>query len=236
MSKELLDLLYGALGGGIVAAVIRLFEAYWVSPRLGESIESRKKLFQYAKPLWLDCNELELRLKTIQEHRSVLDGLEALKWSPKDAHSLEWYAKGGYFIISTAYLIACVAAWIVLYQQDVVFLQFGRRSLTTQFFRLIQSFKVSISSQGSILYYYYVDGIGERLVQPDQNKPMPFSSFCFEMYTNQLFREYYDQLIQFLNRVAWGEYMDVIDTVVEDLKEIKRFLKVNGIVPELLPD
>ena len=126
---------FGTLGGGLV----QLFMEYRLSPQLEESAEARKKMQYYSKPLWFDCNELARRLLYIQ------DGLKnprsnipnALKLSPHQAGSLEWFTKDGYFVTSTAYLIASVSAWITLFERDVVFLQFGDDELTNRFSELI---------------------------------------------------------------------------------------------------
>ncbi len=235
MQNELLTFLFGAVGGGLVAALFRIVETYWVTPHLNENIEARKKLLLYAKPFWLDCHELEFRLKAIRakQQSSNPQELEALKFSPRSARSVGWFTKEGYYVTSTAYLIASVAAWIVAFQQDVAFLQFGKETLTNQFFRLIEHFKAAISATPSILWYHYVDGIGERLCPEGHNRPMPFSLFCQRMYDDESFREYYDQLFLFLGCLATGQYQEQIDKVLHVLERIKSFLQENDIVPVL---
>jgi hypothetical protein len=235
MPEQLLNLLYGALGGGLAAAAIRILETYWVAPRLSESIEAGKKLRLYAKPLWLDCHELEFRLQAI---RAKMQGANfnktaSLKLSPGEAQSLAWFTKEGYYITSTAYLIASVASWVALFQRDVVFLQFSKKSLTSQFFDLIVRFKASISASPSILWYHYIDGIGENLIQENDNRPMSLAAFSHKMYSEPSFRDYYDQLFQFLHKVAEGQYNEQIDNTLMSLAEIKGFLERNGTVPEI---
>ncbi len=50
MDANLNNLLYGAIGGGLVAAAFKILESYVIAPFIGESLEARKKLYLYAKP------------------------------------------------------------------------------------------------------------------------------------------------------------------------------------------
>jgi hypothetical protein len=60
-------------------------------------------------------------------------------------------------------LIALVACWIVTLQRDVVFLPFERKTDTTDFLNLVERFKIALSTR-TMLWYHYIDGIGERLM------------------------------------------------------------------------
>jgi len=142
-NEQLNNLLYGAVGGGVVAAAFKVIETYIVAPRMGEAIEARKKLFFYAKPFWLDCYELEYRLKRI-ETKDIgfeISNSGLLTAALSDANSIEWFVTKGYCVTSTAYLLTCVAAWIALFERDVAFLQFSSKSLTINFFHLTQDLK-----------------------------------------------------------------------------------------------
>jgi hypothetical protein len=235
MTEELSTLIYGSIGGGCAALLLKIIDKYWISPRFTDSFKARKELHLYAKPLWRDCHELEFRLKHIKFLiNSKSESLASLKFSPKDAASLEWYTKEGYYVTSTAYLIASVASWIVIFQKNVVFLQFGKRSLTSEFFHLIENFKTAISFKPSILWYYYFNGIGENLILDGQDRPMSLAAFSNRMYTDKLFREYYDQLFQFLKKIAAESYNIQMDKTLFVLKELKQFLEKNGAVPVII--
>lgn len=229
MTPELSDLLYGGIGGGIAAGLLHLIEK-WMGAHLEESLDARKKLRLYAKPLWLECDQLEFRLRHIERK---LPNPDALRVSPANATALDWYTKDGYYASSTAYLIASVAAWIRLFQRDVVFLEFGQQSLTAAFFNRVEAFKTAISSGESILWYHYVQGIGEQLTPEGQPRPMSYAAFCHRMFTDALFRSYYDELFQFLGRIAGGEFQHQIGAVLDALREIKVFLEANAAVPLL---
>jgi hypothetical protein len=141
MDGEISQLVYGAIGGGLVAALFRIAEQ-WIERRSVQSLEARRTLAKYAKPLWLACHELEQRLTHIH---AGLKNPQALTRGPEMGFTLDWYTKEGYYATSTVYLFACVSAWITLFQRDLVFLEFKRESLTAQFFQCVEHFKISIS-------------------------------------------------------------------------------------------
>jgi hypothetical protein len=226
MSDGLSNLVYGVVGGGVITFLIKITETYLVAPRLQESIDARKKLYLYARPLWLACHELEYRLNFIIDKINDQSGPSySLKLSPKNATSLDWFTKEGYYITSTAYLISVVACWVALYERDVVFLPFVNQRLTTEFFYLIEDFKTAISSKDSILWFYYVTGIGDHLIDKGTNHPITQSEFSYRLYKDELFRDYYDQLFQFLHRVADNDFRHTLEETIKSLAQIKEFLE-----------
>src|SRR2546422_8529806 len=106
MDDELSNLVYGAIGGGLVAALFRISEK-WIERRSAQSLEARKTLAKYAKPLWLACHELEQRLVQIN---AGLKNPHALTREPEKGRTLDWYTKEGYYATSTVYLLASVSA------------------------------------------------------------------------------------------------------------------------------
>jgi hypothetical protein len=191
MNEGVSNLLYGALGGGLVATGIRVAETYFVAPRFTESIEARKKLLMYASPLSHACHELESRLNSVLHKLEESSGTrEALSRSLKEAKSIDWFTKAGYYITSTAYLICLTSCWIQLYERDVVFLKFGRSSLTKKFFMLIEKFKDDLSNEDSILWFHYVNGLGEQLIDRDKNRPITMSDFTYKLHQDELFKGY----------------------------------------------
>ncbi|MEH2115400.1 hypothetical protein [Nostoc sp.] len=233
MSDGLSNLIYGVVGGGIVTFIIKITESYLVAPRLQESIDGRKKLYLYARPLSLACHELEFRLNSIKDKindtNDQFGTSQPLKLSPKNSSCIDWFTKEGYYVTSTAYLISSVASWIALYERDVVFLPFVNQRLTTEFFYLIEDFKRAMSSKGSILWFHYVNGIGDNLIDKATNHPITQSEFSYKLHKDELFRDYYDQLFQFLHRVADNEFKDTVEDTIQTLVQIKEFLEKNKI-------
>lgn len=232
MSDQIAILIYGAIGGGIVALLLRLAESYIFVPRFTESLEARKKLFHYGRPLWRACHRLSYRLYFIKD-KMLLGPRSNLAVSPSEAQSLAWFTtREGNYITSTAYMIAAVAAWISLYERDVVFLSFGRRSLTAQFLLKTERFKIAISANGSILWFNYVEGIGEKLVQEKDDKIMSYSSYCHRLLKDKSFLDYNQQLFAFLHEVNNGQFEQNIKDTFAAINDIQHFLIRHHIVIE----
>jgi hypothetical protein len=229
MSNGIEGLLFGAIGGGIVTFGLRAFEKVWIEGRLAESIDARKKMMKYAKPLWLACNDLEWRFNNILEKINKND-VESLKWYPGTNVELDWYVMDGYYITSTAYLIANVSAWIRLLERDVVFLRFKTESATEQFFILVNSLKVNLSTD-SILWFHYFNGIGDYLIQNDV--PISIAEFSNKLLTDKNYRAYYSQLYRFLQSLTEDNKEEFIKKAIKDLGAIKRLLRDNGAVPNI---
>ena len=230
MNVELNGFLWGALGGGAVALVFRTVEKALIDVRIAESIEARQKVQKYAKPFWLACNDLEWRLHHILEKLATGGNLEPLRWSPDDSTPVRWYVEEGYYVASTAYLVASVAAWIRLFQRDVVFLRFGKDSTTAEFFRLVESLKAGLSKDPpSILWYHYFNGIGEYLIENDV--PMSIAAFTNKLAADRGYLAYYGQLFRFLHRLAGKDHEALLKSTLTTLRDIKLCLEKNGAVP-----
>lgn len=63
-----------------------------------------------------------------------------------------------------------------MFERDVVFLRFEKASKTTKFFELMENLKAALADGGSILYYNYFAGIGDKLVT-DKGRPMSIAEF-----------------------------------------------------------
>jgi hypothetical protein len=145
---------------------------------------------------------------------------------------VQWYVKNGYYITSTAYLLANVAAWIRLFQRDVVFLRFRRQSATAKFFHLVELLKTELSKDPpSILWYHYINGVGENLI--DDVVPISIAAFSSKLATDDGFRDYYDQLFQFLHRLTNKDHEELLKATIKTLRDIKKCLEENGAVPEI---
>ena len=110
-----------------------------------------------------------------------------------------------------------------------MFLKFGRSSLTKQFFELIEDFKNRLSGDGSILWFHYVNGLGELLIDTTGDRPMTLSEFIYQLYEDERFRDYYDQLFVFLQQVANGKFLANLEAVVQQLEHIQEFLVQNQV-------
>ena len=235
MDQQIWGFIFGGLAGGLVAFFGKGAEKWFIDFRLNEAVEARRKIRQYSKPLWLDCHELEFRLlhilKKSNSARSYND-MVSLTHIPREGNRpLEWYTKEGYYMSSTAYLIASVACWIRIFEREIVFLNFRKNSLTARFYSMIEKLKQEFSNEDSPLYYYYFNGIGERLIAESGERPLGIAEFTHRLCRNNEFAEYYDQLFQYIRFLAVNQTKDMIIRIANNLKEIQKFLESNGAVP-----
>jgi len=221
------DWVGGAIGGAAVTAVFKLAEKIY-ELRMTQSLEARRTLSKYAKPLWFACHNFEHRVKRLEKGLKNPNVL-----APPQPRALEWYTKAGYFVTSTAYLISAVAAWINLFERDVVFLEFREGALTAEFFRQIEGLKNALSDKPSVLWYHYLDAIGEQLLVDEARKPMTFAAFIQMLHRDSAFREFYDQLFQYLYQLKSDRFKEHLDHLLEATQSVKKFLEDHEAVPRL---
>jgi hypothetical protein len=124
-----------------------------------------------ATGLWLSCHELHLHLKSINDTLAVdpndNETRQALRKIPiSDYHErADWFVKEGYFSVITTYKIAVFSSWMRIYQLNILRAVLIRRSsrYTAQLFEKFDAFKVAASTD-TVLWYSYIDAIGERLI------------------------------------------------------------------------
>lgn len=115
-----------------------------------------------------------------------------------------------------------------------MFLNFGKKSLTAEFFQIIERLKHELSDESRILWYHYLNGIGDYLIEVGRESPITVAEFNRRLLQDELFRDYYDQLFQFFHQVGVGKHSGVLKSAIVLLKEIKAFLEEHGAVPKKL--
>jgi len=132
--------------------------------------------------------------------------------------------------VSTGYLISVVSCWIRLWESDVVFLSFKKESASSTFYQHVRTFKEQIST-GTILWYHYLNGIGDALMDPTNKRPLSYSDFVLRLTGDEHFRLYLHQLFQFLHEAGEGKVTDRIEVTLGGISEIMTFLEKNEAVP-----
>jgi hypothetical protein len=237
-SSDLVKFLFSAVLGGIVGAALKIgtIEIGYFRNR---SHLAQEKLRLYAKPLWRVCDDLKFRLEIIltglqsKNPEKIKDTLEPLKFDPDTAQSIRWFNEHGQYVTSTAYMISLLSAWITLFERDVVFLRFKKVSSTTNFFSLLEDLKSALTDNGSILYYDYFAGIGDKLLLENHNRPMSIAAFSYSLFQDNEFRNYYNQLFKFLREISNGRSTENVESSIFALQTLANFLIENGAIPEL---
>jgi hypothetical protein len=224
----------------IIVALVTLVSSlgifkYFIEPRLIVG-QTQKK---YATALWIACRELQLHLTEIDERLVGKDSktIEVLKKIPNNdfAGRADWFTKWGYYSTVTAYKIAVVSSWIRIYQQDLLFSTYHKsRAFISALYERADRIKAAFSSD-TILWYYYFDAIGDKLMGKSNGIlcPITFSEFCDRYYGDERFRLFFEQLHMFIWFVADGIYLPKIQEINRSLSDMMAFLERQNLLSGL---
>lgn len=208
---------------------------YFIEPRLIAG-QTRKK---YATALWIACLELRLHLTEIKNRLIARDEttIGSLKKIPNWDYKgkVDWFTKWGYYTMVTAYKIAEVSSWLRTYQQVLLFSTYYKsRDFISSLYNETERVKLAFCKD-TILWYYYFDAIGDKLICKSNEilSPITFSQFCDNYYCNQEFRLFYEQLHMFIWFIADGAYLQKIDEINTSLDEMMTFLEKHKLVTGL---
>jgi len=148
----------------------------------------------------------------------------------------DWLVKTGYLSMITAYKIAAFSSWIRIYQMAVLqaLLTARGNELISDLYDKFDSFKIS-ASQDTVLWYNYIDAIGERLITTsgELTSPLSFSEVCKRYHDDKEFLYFFAQLHMFIHFMGrkdepWSTtYPKVLGDMVESLRCIETFIVKN---------
>jgi hypothetical protein len=192
-----------------------------------------------ATGVWLSCYELRCHLeeikKTLADANAATETRNALMKIPRwdFHHRPDWFVKAGYFSMITAYRIAAFSSWMRIYQMAVLraLLTETWSSFTSELFQKFDAYKVA-ASQNTVLWYSYIDAIGDRLIYTSEeiSSPVNFSEFCKKYSEDPEFLYYFDQLHMFVHFMGRPEepwltgYQKVLNDMISALNNIEIFL------------
>jgi hypothetical protein len=193
--------------------------------------------------LWLSSSELRRHLTaikaTLASSNPTADEMrDSLKKIPSnDAKGrADWFVKDGYFCMITAYKIAGFSSWMKIYQTAVlrVLLTLRWSGFISELFQKFDAYKVG-ASQNTVLWYDYIDAIGEKIIvsEAEFSSPLGFSDFCKKYYSDPEFLQYFDQLhmfIHFLGRPDshWAAaHQAALSNMIAALESIEEFIRKN---------
>jgi hypothetical protein len=192
-----------------------------------------------ATGVWLSCYELRRHLeeikRTLTESKSADETREALRKLPRYDfdNRPDWFVKTGYFSMITAYKIAAFSSWMRIYQMAVLqaLLTATWSNFISELFQKFDAYKVA-ASHNTVLWYNYIDAIGEELIftAGEFTSPLNFSEFCKKYYEDKEFLFYFDQLHMFIHFMGikeepWSRtYQEVLANMICGLQDIEDFI------------
>jgi hypothetical protein len=209
-----------------------------------EPVLKRRRLRKVmATGLWLSCSELRRHLEAIKatlassNPAAMRNSLKKIPLNDTKGEGADWLVKDGYFCMITAYKIAAFSSWMKIYQRAVlrILLTVGWSRFISELFEKFDSYKIA-ASQNTVLWYNYIDAIGEKIIvaEADFSSPLGFSDFCKKYNSDREFLEYFDQLHMFIHFLGSDDqrWMDAHQTALNNmivaLQSIEEFIRKHG--------
>jgi hypothetical protein len=225
----------GIIAIGVPALTFLGAQKFWFEPRY----EARSTRRKYATALYIACKELSVHLGQTVELLKSGEGnvADAMRKIPNnDFHgNPAWFTKDGYYTTITAYRIAVVSAWLRIYQSALLLSAYpASQAFLSDLYGRAQNLKLAFSN-GTCLWYYYFDAIGERLVEESGKEPLvvPFSQFCRRYASDSDFRLFFEQLHMYIWFVGNKNprYLDTVPRIQNELSNLIAFLETMNLLP-----
>lgn len=133
----------------------------------------------------------------------------------------------------TAYKIAAFSSWMRIYQAAVLqaLLTVTWSNFISELFQKFDAYKIA-ASQNTVLWYNYIDAIGEKLIATvgELSRPLSFSEFCKNYYDDREFLFFFDQLHMFVHFMGrkdepWSSTYDkALGDMIVTLQSIEEFI------------
>jgi hypothetical protein len=182
---------------------------------------------KYVNPLRLYLTENHWRLGRIRDqiaqegkHTSLLTIKDPKELSDKDP---DWYNGEGCFLVSSAYLTACLFAYLKKLRDDFPYLRLSEADDTELLGNLLQV-NLAFSGLGGI-YYATQPSMGEDLLDRAENRLISYREFC-ELLQDPSSRVWMDGLITFYLAAGRGspEMRARLDRILRSIANLIAFL------------
>lgn len=199
------------------------FNNFLIAPFLEERA-ARRKIQHFSYPIWVACCNLQFRFYIILGKPRYRPAF--LKEFNGKLEDISWLTDDGYYNVSTAYLIADLAAWISLFQQSVVTLRFATNSLTSRLYDHSILIKQSIAFDSDVLPFNYLTGIGDSMLQErgGETRVLSFYEYIDRLVTDTNFRRFHSRLVRFACLINKKENAARASRIWKSLEETKDFL------------
>jgi hypothetical protein len=193
--------------------------------RQTEEAEREMINMKYLNPLRLHLAENQLRLSEIlskidggQTCPQLLTVDSASELSEKDA---EWFNGRGTYLVSSAYLTACLFAQMLKLREDHPYLRLGSGQDTQLLAVILQvhrAFRRDLN-----IYYATQPSIGEDMLVRSESRLRSYREFCESLRIPEK-RVWMDRLIQFYLNAGHGKKLENIKEAVAAIEKFSNFL------------
>ena len=143
--------------------------------------------------------------------------------APADLSDREpgWFTTWGAYLASSAYLTACLFAWLTKTRDSAPYLRFGSEDdtrLSVLMLRVSHSF---LRDQG--IYYVLQPSIGQDMILPAEDRLISYREFC-ELLLTPARRVWLDRLIAYYLETGRGTKLDRVADAIAAMEELSAFL------------
>lgn len=181
---------------------------------------------RYVNPLRLYLTENHWRLGRIRE--SLAQGEEHRLLTVRDPKELsnksaDWFNGQGCYLVSSAYLTACLFAHLTKLRDDFPYLRLSEADDTELLGHLLQV-NIAFSGPGGV-YYATQPSIGEQLLNRAENRLRSYREFC-ELLQDPSSRVWMDRLVAFYLAAGRGEpeARARLDRIIRSIANLIAFL------------
>jgi len=222
--QVLLTALISALTSIIVVVLTHVLSIQRAARQVEETERERINM-RYLNPLRLHLAENRFRLSEIlnkvndgQSCTELLTVESPSQLSEKDA---EWFNGPGTYLVSSAYLTACLFAQMLKLREDYPYLRLGSgqdTQLLSGILQLHRAFRRDLS-----IFYATQPSIGEDMLVRSDSRLRSYREFCEYLRIPEK-RVWMDRLIQFYLNVGGGNKMKNIEEVIAAIDRLSNFL------------
>jgi hypothetical protein len=222
--QVLLTALISALTSIVVVVLSHVLSARVEARRAAEA-ERKRVNMKYLNPLRLYLVENQFRLSEILQKADggrpfpeLLTVESPSQLSQKDA---EWFNGWGVYLISSAYLTACLFAQMRKLREDYPYLRLGNVQ-DTQLAAIM--LKVSTAFRRDLgIYYLTQPSIGEDMLVRSEGRLKSYREFCEYLCVPEK-RVWMDRLIQFYLNAGHGDNLKNVEEAIAAIEELSSFL------------
>jgi hypothetical protein len=191
-----------------------------------ERIERKEINSKYLNPLRLYLVENHLRLSEIL-YRIKRDNGQCVALlrveSPIDLSSKDaaWFNGAGTYLASSAYLTACLFAWLKTIRDNSPYLRLAKNE-DTRLIYLLGKVAVAFRLNGGI-YYVIQPSIGQDMLIDNGNRVRSYREFC-DLLLDPATRVWMDRLINYYLETGRGQKTERIHSAITAIEELSAFL------------
>jgi len=221
----LIATLVSAFTSIIVVVISQIISARGEIAKVREA-ERREINSKFLNPLRLYLVDNHLRLSEIlyrieRDNGQCVDLLTVESSADLSTKDPAWYNGAGTYLASSAYLTACLFAWLKAIRDNSPYLRLAKNE-DTQLITLLLRVGVAFRRNGGI-YYVTQPSIGQDMFIDNGDRVRSYRQFC-ELLCDPATRVWMDRLIDYYLETGGGQKTERIHSAITAIEELSGFL------------